>query len=122
MAVSGRAFYSDGYFALNLYPDDDRERIEAAPPVPGWHPTCPVWFYWDGEKHARGEYDFLGVTVIDLDALSEEHLAELARLPLPRVDCPDAGFADVEVVDVLRWAKRTYPGRNPAIAARDLAG
>jgi hypothetical protein len=121
VAVAAKTFYSDGYFALDLYPDEPRERTRDDPPVPGFDPESRLWFFWDGEKLERGEYEFVGLTVLQLDRLGDKEFEELARVPLPRVDCPEAALFDAEVADVLRWAQRTYPGagstRAPATSA-----
>jgi hypothetical protein len=54
--------------------------------------------------------------VLKLDRIGEKEFCELARVELPRVDCPDASLFDAEVADVLRWAQRTYLGDRPSTA------
>jgi hypothetical protein len=116
VAVAADIFYSDGTFDLDLYPDEARERVGADPPVPDMDPDSPVWFYWDGEKLEHREYELLGVTVLDLDLLTEEAITEAERVPSPRIDCPAAGLFNVHLGDVLRWAKRRFPGRRVGLA------
>jgi hypothetical protein len=116
MAVAADVFYSDGSFNLDLYPNEPRERVGADPPVPSFDPDSPVWFYWDGKKLERGEYELVGVTIVDLDLLTEEAIAEAERVPAPRIDCSQAGLFEARLTDVLRWAKRTYPGRRVGLA------
>ncbi len=118
MAVVADFFYSDGTFDLDFFPDEPRERIGADPPVPDFDPDSPVWFYWDGIKLRDGEHELLGVTVLDLDLLTEEAICEVERVPAPKIDCPEAGLQDAPLADVLRWAKRRFPGRQVGVATK----
>jgi len=110
VALNAAIFYSDGYFALDLYPGEARDRVGADPPVADWDPRSPIWLYWNGEKLDRDEYEFEGLTVVRLGRLTECDVAALERVPLPQVSCPEVGLIDVEVADVLLWAKKTYRG------------
>lgn len=112
MAMSGAIFYSDGYFALDLYPGQMRDRVDALPPAPKLpEDALPgVYVYWDGEKLERGEYEFLGVAVTNLGSLTKRDLDDLEQLSLPRVTCPETGLCDVEVSEMLRWAMKVYQG------------
>lgn len=114
MAVNAGIFYSDGYFALDLYPGEDRERIEGDPPGVLFDQQSPWIFEWDGEKLDRGEHEILGLTVFHLERLTEDDFRNLERLSLPRVSCPEAGLLDVEVATAVRWAMNTYraPGNH----------
>ena len=110
MAVNAGIFYSDGLFALDLYPGEARERVGDQPPEIQLTRRSPLWFEWDGEQLERGEYEFVGLKVFSLEHLTDDDLRALERLRLPRVSCPEAGLVDVEVVDVVRWAKATFHG------------
>jgi hypothetical protein len=114
MAVTAALFYSDGYFAIDLYPGEPLVRVEDAPPVPDFDTSTPVLFSWDGELLERDEYRLLGVSVLHLDHVTAPDLEEIDRLTLPRVSIPQAGLIDVVVADVLRWAMKTYHGREAA--------
>ena len=117
MAIDANLFYNQGYFAIDLYPSERRERIEDEPP--DWDPSTPFIFRWDGPRLERNEYEFLGVTVLDLDRVTDADLEKLRSLDLPRVTVLEAGIIDVKMADVFRWAKQRYhghevhwPGRN----------
>lgn len=110
MAVNAGIFYSDGLFALDLYPGVARERVGGEPPGVQLPRGSPLGFEWDGEKLERGEHEFVGLKVFSLEHLTEDDLRVLERLQLPRVSCPEAGLVDVEVVDAVRWAKATFHG------------
>ena len=112
MALDAALFYSDNYFALNLYWGEPRDRISDLPPVPEYDPQSRIWLEWDGEKLENDEFEFVGLTVAHLDELTEEDIANLAKVSLPRVSVCEVGLVDVEVADVLRWAMRTYHGQG----------
>jgi hypothetical protein len=121
MAVRAAFFSSDGVVALDLYLDQQRERVASAPD-PNFAPGSLLWFYWDEEKLARGEEEFLGIEVSEITALRDEDIEYIRAMPLPRIDLPAVGLSDVTVADALQWAKgsldrsRTRPDR-PHIAA-----
>ena len=110
MAVSAGLFYSDGLFALDLYPGEPRERTGDAPPGVELARRSPLWFEWDGDKLEHGEHEFLGLKVFSLDHLTDEDLRVLEQMELPRITCTAAGLIDVEIVDAVRWARATYHG------------
>ncbi len=112
MAVKADVFYSDGYFALDLYPDEERVRVNDLPPVAEFDPRSPLWFFWDADALERGQQEFVGLTVPDLALLDEQHYVTLQRVPLPRVDCPAANLFDAQVADVIRWAQSHYSCTN----------
>jgi len=112
MAVNAGIFYSDAYLAIDLYPEEERERIEDAPPGLDLDPRSPWAFEWDGEELERGEHEIVSVTVFGLEQLTEPDFAELQRVRLPRVSCPELGLNDVEVAEVVRWAKQNLHGRG----------
>jgi hypothetical protein len=116
MAIASEVFYSDGYFELHLYPEEPRERVGADPPVPSYDRDSPIWLSWDGKKLESGEYEFVGLTIVDLRQLTAQDIQRLQQIPLPRVDLPEASLFHAEVADVLRWAQRTYLGSEAAAA------
>lgn len=119
MAVKAAIFHDDGYVAVDLYPDQGRERIESDPGLPGLN--LPVLFFYDAQKLARGGREILGISVLNVADLEEHHIDYLERLDLPRVDCVEAGLCDATIGEVLRWAKRAFPGR-PAAPSRVTTG
>jgi hypothetical protein len=112
VAVNAGIFYSDAYFAIDLYPGEERERVEDVPPGVDLAPDSPWVFEWDAEKLDRGEREFLGLTVFGLDQLTEQDFAALQSVPLPRVSCPELGLHDMAIVDVVHWAKQNLSGRG----------
>ncbi len=73
-------FYLDGNIIdIMLYPGEGRSSIGDDIDVPGYTANGITWWYWDDEKLMRGECDFLGIEVIDID---------------------------VTIADTLRWAQR----------------
>jgi hypothetical protein len=106
MAVRAAFFSSDGVVALDLYLDQQRERVASAPSR-DFTPGSLLWFYWDEEKLGRGEEEFLGIEVSDIAALRDEDIECIRAMPLPRIDLPEAGLSDVTVADALQWAKRS---------------
>jgi hypothetical protein len=121
MAVRAAFFSSDGVVALDLHLDQQRERVASAP-GPGFAPGSLLWFYWDEEKLARGEEEFLGIEISDIGALRDEDIEYIRAMPLPRIDLPEAGLSDVTVAEALQWAKRSHdrsrtrPDRRPVVA------
>jgi hypothetical protein len=106
MAVNAD-FYLDGSIVgIVLLPENRRSSIGDDIDVPGYTANDITWWYWDDEKLARGEREFLGIEVIDITLLSEEDFAALARLDLPTIDSPTYGLFDVTIADALRWAQR----------------
>ncbi len=116
MAVTAAIFYSDNLFALDLYPDEPRERVGDAAPEDRFGPESPIWFKWDAEKLERDEREFVGLKVFGLDRLTDRDLRSLDEMQLPRVSCPEAGIADQPIPAVLRWARQTFRGVEPRIA------
>ncbi|MGI8857107.1 MAG: hypothetical protein ACR2JW_15270 [Thermomicrobiales bacterium] len=112
MAVKAAFFSSDGVVALDLHLDQQHERVASAPDS-DFAPGSLLWFYWDEEKLARGEHEFLGIEVSEIRSLRDEDIEYIRAMPLPRIDLPEAGLSDVTVADVLQWAKH-YDGRSRA--------
>lgn len=111
MAVKAAFFSSDGVVALDLYLDQRRERVASAPD-PDFAPGSMLWFYWDEEKLARGDKEFLGVEVSEIGMLRDEDIEHIRTMPLPRIDLPEAGLSNVTVADALQWAKRHHTSPN----------
>ncbi len=109
MAVTATLDRFEAKLYLHLRPDEVRDRVGDVPAgVDDW---APVLFLWDGQKLMHGEWELLGVQALDLTRVTDEHLAQIERLGLPRVDVPEAGLADVSVADVIRWARSQPPAR-----------
>lgn len=106
MAVDA-SFYLDGSIAgIVLLPKGRRSSIADDIDVPGYTANDITWWYWDEEKLARGEREFLGIEVIDITLLTEADFVAIARLDLPTIDSPAYGLFDVTIADALRWAQR----------------
>ena len=84
--------------------------------LPRWR-----WIFWDAEKLEHGEREFAGLELLDVTHLDEAAIDSIERLDLPRLDCRDAGLYDATVADVLRWAKRSYVGREETAKKADAA-
>lgn len=117
MAMRAKLFRHDEFTAINLYPDERRLRVSDDPALPGYDPAWRIWFYWDDEKLDRGEYEFLGVEVPDIDRLEEQDLMALERLNPPRIDVPEEQLFGITVADALRWAKRLREDQRSRIPA-----
>jgi hypothetical protein len=117
MGMKAEFEYREGHFGLNFDPTHVRPRVQSLP-VAGFNPDSALRFYWDPGALERSQHEFVYVVIDDLDWLNEDDLAALQDAPLPRIDCPAAGFEDAALVDLLRWAKATYPGREGALAPR----
>lgn len=113
MAIKTTIYHDDGLVAVDLFPGTPKAGIVDFPDDRVW----PFDFNYDDEKLARGEREFLGIEVLDVSLITDEWLAELERLDLPRVDVPEAGLADATVAGVLRWARQTYPSRYTGATA-----
>lgn len=107
MAVEASIYHDDGLVAVELYPDVQKAGVVSMPDERDW----PFYFDYDDEKLATGEREFLGIEVLDVSLITDEWLAELEKLDLPRVDVAEAGLTDVSIADVLRWARDTFPSR-----------
>jgi len=114
MAISASIYYRDGFFEVYADRLGSRRSVAASPLVPAASELPPLSFIWATDELSRGRLEFLGVMIDDLDALDEPALPTLGALGLPRVVCPTAELFDVEVADVLRWAKRTFHGQEAA--------
>ena len=99
MAIAAELLYLDGVVFLELLPDTRRARVSSDPDDRNW----PFYFYYDDEKLAHDDREFVGIEVLDVSNITDEWLAELDKVDLPRVD--------VTISDVLRWARQTYPSR-----------
>jgi hypothetical protein len=117
MAVKATLYYDDGFVALNLRPDERRPKVGEDPDIPGYDPGFRLWFYWDDEKIAKGEYELLGIEINDIGWLRDEDLDAIDQLDLPRIDVAEAGLYDATASDVLRWARKTYPSRYTTASA-----
>lgn len=114
MAVNVGIYYDDGLVAFDLYPGTPKAAIVDYPDDRDW----PFEFYYDDEKFALGEREFLGIEVLDVSFITDYWLGELDKVEcLPRVDVPEAGLVDVTIADVLRWARQTYPSRYSSATA-----
>jgi hypothetical protein len=109
MAVKATLDCFEDKAVLHLRPDETLDRVGDEPP--GLDSTAPLLFLWDSEKLERGEWDLLGVEVLSLPALGEQHLKDLDRLDLPRVDCGESGQVNATVAGVLRCAKQQHARR-----------
>lgn len=113
MAVKAEVFQHDGWFAVGLYPDEQREWTSDVPDDRQW----PFYFQWDAKKLEADIYDFGGIEVLDVSHITDEWLAALDKLHLPRVDVAEAGLSEASISDVLRWARVTYPSRYSTASA-----
>lgn len=117
MAVNARFDQHDELVTIDLYTGQARLRASDAPRLPGYDPAWRIWFYWDDEKLDRGEHEFLGVEVPNIDRLEEQDFLALERLNLPRIDIPEVRLFSVTVADALRWAKRSRANQHSRIPA-----
>lgn len=107
MALTGRITTYEGFFAIRIVDRNYRAGVGDFPDDRDW----PFDFFYEDEKLARGEYELVGIEVLDVSLITEEWLAEMEKLDLPRVDVPEADLFDATLADVLRWARKTYPSR-----------
>jgi hypothetical protein len=115
VAINAGIYRDRSIIDIILYPGEGRSSIGDDIDVPGYTANAITWWYWDDEKLARGEREFLGIEVIDITLLSEADLAAVARLDLPHIDNAEHGLFDVTIADALRWAQRralTSPART----------
>ena len=117
MAVRASLHYDDGFVALNLYPDERRPKVDGDPDIEGYDPGDRLWFYWDDEKAASGEYELLGIEINDIGWLRDEDLDAIDKLDLPCVDVPEAELFNAKASDVLRWARKVYPSHYTTASA-----
>lgn len=113
MAVKAEIFHHDGWFALGLYPGEEREWVGDEPDSRRW----PFYFAWDAKKLEEGVYELGGIEVLDVSLITDEWLAALDELDLPRVEVPEGRLFNASISDVLRWARTTYPSRYSAASA-----
>jgi hypothetical protein len=106
MAVKADLYLDRNIIGIALLPENRGSSIGDDIDVPGYTANALTWWYWDDEKLARGEREFLGIEVIDVTLLSEADFAALARLDMPRIDNAEHGLFDVTIADALRWAQR----------------
>lgn len=105
MALTARIYSIDAMIAVQVSTDTSRTRVAADPDDSGW--PLQIWFYWDEDRLATGQRDFLGIEVGRADLLTDDQLTRIAALDLPRVDVPDRGLRDVSIADVLRQVRDT---------------
>ena len=120
MAVNAEMYHDRDIIDILLHPDQGRSLIGDDRDVPGYTANALTWWYWDEEKLARGEREFLGIEIIDITLLSETDFAAVARLDLPMIDSAEYGLFDVTIADALRWAQRHAP-ESPARTAHAKA-
>lgn len=113
MAINAGIYQDDGLVAFDLDCGTLKSTVVDYPDDRDW----PFEFYYDDEKFARGEREFLGIEVLDVSLITDYWLTELEKLDLPRVDVPEAGLTDASIADVLRWARETFPSRYTGITA-----
>lgn len=98
--------YSDGMAYLTLYPGEQRIRTSDDPHVPGYEWTSSFIFFFDHDKiEEQGIWEFLGLTILYIERVSDEDLRALEYLQVPLVDIPEHGLYNVAVTDVLRRAR-----------------
>jgi hypothetical protein len=107
MALNAETTYYEGFFAVHILDRNYPSGIGDYPDDRDW----PFDFFYEDEKLAAGEYELVGIEVLDVSLITDEWLAELEKLDLPRIDVPEANLTDATFADVLRWARRTYPSR-----------
>jgi hypothetical protein len=108
MALKTRITSHDGFVAIRLVERNIQSGVADFPDERTW----PFDFFYDDEKLVRGVRELVGIEVLDVSLVTEDWLAELDELDLPRVDVPEADLFDSLISDVLRWARETYPSRN----------
>lgn len=113
MAIEAGFYHDDGLVSVELYPGVQKAGVVSMPDERDW----PFYFDYDDEKLAAGEREFLGIEVLDVSFITDDWLAELEKLDLPRVDVAEAGLTDVSIADVLRWARDTFPSRYSGVTA-----
>src|SRR5690554_4626600 len=99
MALKSRISAYEGFFAIHFVERNYGAGVGDFPDDRMW----PFDFFYEDEKLARGEYELVGVEVLDVSLITDEWLAEMEKLDLPRVDVPEAGLIDATLLDVLRW-------------------
>lgn len=97
--------HRDGMAYLDLYPGEQRIRAHDDPEVPGYEWTFSVLFFFDNDKLDLGVREFLGLTILHIEHLSDEDLRAIEYLDVPLVDIPERGLYNVSVTDVLRGAR-----------------
>jgi hypothetical protein len=107
MALRGKIAGFEGFFAIRFIDRNYQSGLGDFPDDRDW----PFEFFYDSEKLERGEDELVGIEILDVSLITEEWLAELDKLDLPRVDVQEAGLTDASVSEVLRWARKTYPSR-----------
>lgn len=107
MAITADLMYFDGLVFLDLSPGSLNARVSSDPDDRNW----PFYFYYDDEKLACNDRQFVGIEVLDVSNITDDWLTNLDVLNLPRVNVPEVGLFDVTISDVLRWARQTYPSR-----------
>ncbi len=102
---------------LQLYVDEPRQRVTDALPS-GYEPDAYISFYWDSAKIEEcGQYELLGIEILDVARLSDQDLRAIKELDPPRVDIPDDNLFDLTVAEVLRKARAKRLARlSPARA------
>jgi hypothetical protein len=63
-------------------------------------------FFFDNDKiEEQGIWEFLGLTILYIECVTDEDLRALEYLQVPLVDIPERGLFGVKVTDVLRHAR-----------------
>lgn len=105
MAVIADFYLDHTIVGITLLPENRGSSISDDIDVPGYTANAITWWYWDDEKLARGEREFLGIEVIDITLVTEADFAALDHLEVPTIDSPGYGLFDVTIADALRWAQ-----------------
>lgn len=104
---------------LQLYSDEPRVRVTDNPPRSDREPDAYISFFWNDEKiESQGEYELLGVEILNIGKLSDGDIELIENLNPPRIDIPEVGLHDVTVGFVLRrarakWLTHTSPITTP---------
>lgn len=107
MALNAITSHYEGFFAVHVADRHYSAGVGSYPDDRDW----PFDFFYDDDKLAKGEYELVGIEVLDVSLITDEWLTELEKLDLPRIDVPEANLYDATFADVLRWARKTYPSR-----------
>lgn len=107
MALSAKTTSYEGFFAVRITDRNFGSGVGDWPDDRRW----PFDFFYDDDKLAEGEYELVGIEVLDVSLITDEWLTELEKLDLPRIDVPEANLYDATFAEVLRWARKTNSSR-----------
>lgn len=98
--------HRDGMAYLDLYSDERRIRTSDDPEVPGYEWATTIICFFDQDKiEEEGVREFLGLTILYIERVTDEDLRALEYLEVPLIDIPELGMYNVSVTDVLRQAR-----------------